>query len=1492
VSPAGRVALGLSAALLLAAAIAVPGTAMAFPESSPELPARWCEFTLGQTGTDAGQCIFPRGIAADPRNGHVFVADQNNRRIDEFNALGQFVRAWGWGVDTGAAELQSCTAASTCESGLIGSGVGQFGAGGPQGVALDSAGNVYVVDFSNRRVQKFDSKGNFVLMIGGKVNETSGGNVCPRAGFPADFCKAAPAASGGGGQGEFGSWEDPGDFITVDENGTATDTDDIVYVGDVGRIQKFDAVGVYQGEIAVTGTVLSLDVDDDGNLYRGSGGGVRKISPSGEDITPAEGFELPFPPATAVTVDAAGHVYAFGRTCSVCSGSTISTDPIIEFDPSGKIVDEFGINEFSASTGIEANLCPGSEAPGNLYVSNSVNGPGPPPSQDAFIRAYGTEPIGCFKARTGPAKDVAETSATLTGTVIPSGLEVSECFFEWGTTTAYGQVAECDPKANEIGSGSEPVLVEAQLSGLTKGTVHHFRLLAKVGTEVETGVDEEFKTFGPPVIGDERTVSVAQTEATLKALVNPEGFASTYSFQYTTQANFEAEGFENAQSTPAIEVGKDGERSEHPVVANLTGLIPGTAYRWRVVAANLSGSTEGTPRAFATYLAAGPPPTCPNEAFRVGPSAKLPDCRAYEMVSPVDKGGGDIVSAKSTTGDPGGYMQASPDGNSIAYTALFASFAGQETSGKFNQYLAARGSGGWASQGIHPPVTGHNCCTSIMGFNREFLGFSTDLCNAWVIDYQEPALMPDGQDGIPNLYRRDTCDPGAGGLETLADTPLLPQGTLPDYVNANSLQGLSEDGSHALFASDAPLQLQDCRTSTTAKTISYQWLRDGVPIEGATSPFYEPGTADAGTALQCQVFAINDNAGSTQVSNPAAVIPPEPGDEISPPTAPASIAAPAQSATLTVGGPGGQTLTCNEGSWGGSPAFSYRWYRNGAAIEGATASTYVVSATDLVAPAVFQCAVRGTNADGAVTKVSNNRPTSPVPSPTAPAANASNGGEMPRVYDRFGGEPQLVSVLPGGVPADAGAGVGSTLNLDGAVSEDGARVYLTSAGKIYLRLHPEQGIVADECSDNATVACTLEVSKGGALFWAGAADGSKALYSEEEALRVFDLQKAEEGKPLGQNRQLVEDEVIGVAGASEDLSRIYFVSRAALAGGAVAGEPNLYLDQEGTKSFVAALTEGDVGKEEPGGIVIPYDLDSVEPYQRATRVTPDGARIVFNSRAQLTEYDSTDAESGRPSVEVYSYEAGGELVCVSCNPSGARPSGGQEMRRPYESPFEGGILATNVTAAAWIPTWEHRLHASNVLSEDGGRIFFNANDALLPGDANGAPDVYEWEAPGVGGCEEEEANFFAQNGGCLYLISSGQSSYESEFWAASPDGDDVFFTTASSLVPPDPGSIDLYDARVGGGLEYPEPKPQCEGEACQSPPAPPDDPTPASSAFDGAGNVVEPPAKCPKGKVRRKGRCVKPPCPKGKRKVKRRGKVRCVPRKRNQRGNANRRAGR
>jgi hypothetical protein len=90
------------------------------------------------------------------------------------------------------------------------------------------------------------------------------------------------------------------------------------------------------------------------------------------------------------------------------------------------------------------------------------------------------------------------------------------------------------------------------------------------------------------------------------------------------------------------------------------------------------------------------------------------------------------------------------------------------------------------------------------------------------------------------------------------------------------------------------------------------------------------------------------------------------------------------------------------------------------------------------------------------------------------------------------------------------------------------------------------------------------------------------------------------------------------------------------------------------------------------------------------------------------------------------------------------------------------------------------------------------------------------------------------------------------------EGSNVFFTTRERLVSSDTDEqIDLYDAREGGGFpgEGEVGSPSCRGEACQTVGPPPVIPSPGSSGFQGSGNVK--PRKCPKGKVKKNGKCTK-----------------------------------
>ena len=274
--------------------------------------------------------------------------------------------------------------------------------------------------------------------------------------------------------------------------------------------------------------------------------------------------------------------------------------------------------------------------------------------------------------------------------------------------------------------------------------------------------------------------------------------------------------------------------------------------------------------------------------------------------------------------------------------------------------------------------------------------------------------------------------------------------------------------------------------------------------------------------------------------------------------------------------------------------------------------------------------------------------------------------------------------------------------------------------------------------------------------------------------------------------------VLGVLGVSQDGNRVYYLSGS-----------GLFLWSGGATTEVAATA----------------DAGNYPPATGTARVTPGGSHLAFVSSADLTGYEN----EGATEVFLYGPPPGGgdpRLTCVSCNPTGERPQGASSVP---------GAIANGEGEGAT------RVYKPRVLSSDGSRVFFDSDDVLVSTDTNNRQDVYEWEATGAGDCTRE--------GGCVALISSGRSSEPSTFVDASADGSDAFFLTDSSLVPSDPGSFDLYDAREDGGFPVPPAPIPCNGDACQALPEAPEDPTPGT-LVGGSGN---PPLQFTKAKKKKHG---------------------------------------
>jgi hypothetical protein len=908
-----------------------------------------------------------------------------------------------------------------------------------------------------------------------------------------------------------------------------------------------------------------------------------------------------------------------------------------------------------------------------------------------------------------------------------------------------------------------------------------------------------FPPAGPVVYPFANMASpVGSTKATLNAKINPEGKATTYQFEYITDELFKAAGESfgaGTLKTPPTSLGHS-DLIQHPAAANLAGLTPETLYHFRAAATNSDGGPNRGP--VASFETLDPLELGETWATEVGTDSATLHSEANPLGTAAE---GYFEYVDEASFEVSGFAEAgkAPDADAGAAPLDFGA----------GEALVARST---SLQSLTPGTT------------YRYRLVATDHCKA------DPEIVCSFE-GLALSFA--TFSPSEAGETRCPANEAFrtgPAAFLPDCRAYEMVSPLDKNGADVdVLANFSGFPAGLDQAATDGQSIAYstykafgpiaaapytnQYIARRDPEEGwlseAISPKREgPSLMTLFSAhLDRQYKAFSDDLCEgwlVQDANPVLA-------------------------------PGGVA---------GFPGL-YRRDNCGAAQGSYEALTTVEPPN--VLPERFQPELQGTSTDGSVAIFSatdNLTEDAPLqPSACVQKLNTSNPCE-PRLYEAREGTLRLVCILPNGLPATGGCGAGTpdsatverSGSLSQAISSDGSRIFWSRSssgpGPLYVRVDGTE---------------TIEISAVPAQFWAAAANGSKAIYTSGGKLFSFDVET--------ETPTLIAEDVSGVAGASEDTSRIYFTSGKVLAPGATAGQPNLYFFEAGEGfQFVATLPSADISG--------PSTISAISraPSQRLSRVTPDGEQIAFMSRGSLTGYDNTDAVSEQADAEVFLYDStanggAGKLSCVSCNPSGARPAGRRLTQKLFET----------VWAAARIPTFQSQLNGQRVLPDDGRRLYFNSYEGLVSHDTNGQEDVYQWEAPGSGDCTQESPGFLESSGGCLSLISSGESPKGSELVDIGTDGGDVFFRTSAGLVPRDSGLIDIYDAKVGGGFPPPEEPPApCEGEACAPPAAAPNDPTPASAGFRGAGNPA------PEGKRPRKS------CPKGKRKVRKAGKSRCV----------------
>ena len=385
------------------------------------------------------------------------------------------------------------------------------------------------------------------------------------------------------------------------------------------------------------------------------------------------------------------------------------------------------------------------------------------------------------------------------------------------------------------------------------------------------------------------------------------------------------------------------------------------------------------------------------------------------------------------------------------------------------------------------------------------------------------------------------------------------------------------------------------------------------------------------------------------------------------------------------------------------------------------------------------------------------------------------------------------------------------------------------------------------------------------------------------------------------------------AGASEDGSRVFFMTTASLTKEDTDGQNNLYMATIGCPESQKGCEVAQ--KQVTSLIQVSHGQEPAE-VQGVVRIAPDGSHAYFVARGVLT--DGANAEGQKPTRyadNLYMYDTeNGRLTFIADLCSGPEISGASEdvhCPRDLEGQGDGSL-------------WKFGSPEAQTGGAQGSVLVFSTYAQLLAGDTDNAKDIYRYDAQtgllervsvgeagadANGNCDDTpeaptvcdamiqpiplgDSHIYAEqemrtraisadgsrivfttagalssdatNGlenvyewdeGRVSLVSSGTSESPDRDGVIDPDGRDIFFTTSQGLVSQDTdGALDIYDARLGGGFSTaPVTQQPCSGDACQGPLTNPAPLLVPGSVSQASGENLSPPEKAqtlkPKKKV-------------------------------------------
>lgn len=613
-------------------------------------------------------------------------------------------------------------------------------------------------------------------------------------------------------------------------------------IGECGKTTKLDPVedpGCPEGKHPSKAFKIPLGntVDFYGDIYVSSFGKESANGKEGRiDIFNPEGFfltELSAPVGPKdIAVDSKGNLYVFAKLTEEGSGKVLRYEPSAPYEPevgkieygkapvtvieiSGAFFDSIAINPSNdhlflkkASSITEFK----SAVEGNGVAEEGI-GSGELEGLDGqglaidaahgLIYAASLEKVKVLKLapphnvlQTIESSDLPEEGKLTESTSVAADESTGNFFIFDGTPerTIYEFTEE---GATTVVKGLERLEGEVAIDNGPFSLNSGFNSEAKAGylfaTDIEEklGINYAFEPPNPPCSPEIESISfanVTQEDAELRATINPCRGETEYVFEYASQESFEEEEFAGATvagegKIPAGTVGV-------PVFAPAAGLSPETIYHFRVVATN-EATNEGPPveadDEFTTFPAFGGFSSCLNDATRTGASALLPDCRAYEIVTPPNTNARAPRGIGKTAGIYFATREASPAGDKVSFITEGGSIPGLEGTGSLSgdAYLATRGKGGWGTASAGP--TGAEAVTPLIGSTSPDQGYSF-----WGSNSEGPAAI-EGKNTTYLRYPDGHSDLLGRGSEESTD---------PLVVG----QLIAENGAHVIFSGSVKLE--------------------------------------------------------------------------------------------------------------------------------------------------------------------------------------------------------------------------------------------------------------------------------------------------------------------------------------------------------------------------------------------------------------------------------------------------------------------------------------------------------------------------------------------------------------------------------------------------------------------------------------------------------------------------------------------------------------